>query len=108
MQRRMPTVQQVQRLTRARVCAACKLRTPGTDSFTADDVRPCESSCPLFVHLPVLREAGRCLDPMVGRRSAVLARIIRNVGSCRRCGPNRAAQLYGNRVVALVEELFGD
>lgn len=103
---RVPTLSHVQRLVRARVCARCPYRTPGTDFHGIDTPRPCESSCGLFVQLPVLREAARQLDPMVGHRSRVLARLVRGM----RRDPSKRAELlrsHGKSVVDLLEELFG-
>lgn len=103
--RREPTLSHVQRLVRARVCARCPYRTPGTDSLGTDFVKPCESGCPLFMHLPVLREASRQLDPMVGNRPRVLQRLVRRI--TRRDGHAPApVRRYGKRVVDLLEQLI--
>ena len=104
--RRTTTLQDVQRLTRARVCAQCPYRTPGTDSKGNDFARPCESSCALFVQLPLLREAARQLDPMVGHRPRVLGQLIRRIS--RRDGMRSGTtRRNGKRVADLLEELFG-
>jgi len=94
--RREPTLSHVQRLVRARVCPRCPYRTPGTDLQGTDTPRVCESHCELFVHLPVLREAARQLDPMVGHRPRVLARLVQRIGG------RRGARRYGQRVVNLL------
>lgn len=96
-----PSLSDVQRLLRARVCATCPLRTPGTDAQPSDFVRPCEASCPLFAHLPVLREAAVHLDPMVGHREQVLTRMVRRFTRHRPRGGR-----HGRRVVRVFEELF--
>lgn len=99
--RTQPSLTDVQRLLRARVCATCPLRTPGTDGRQSDVVRPCEATCPLFVHLPVLREAAVQLDPMVGHRERVLTRIVRRLTRHRPRGGR-----HGTKVVRAFEELF--
>lgn len=96
-----PTLSDVQRHLRARVCAACPLRTPGTDAQSSDAVRPCEATCPLFIHLPVLREAAVHLDPMVGHREQVLTRIVHRLTHRRPRGGR-----HGRKVVRVFEELF--
>lgn len=103
--RHIPTLKDVERLTRARVCARCPYRTPGTDSHDTDFARPCESRCALFAHLPVLREAARQVDPMVGHRPQVLERLVRCIGGRPGC-PYGPARRYGRRVVHLLDELF--
>jgi len=104
--RRTPTLQDVQRVTRAQVCAQCPYRTPGTDSHGVDFARPCESRCALFNHLPVLREAARQLDPMVGNRPRVLQRLIRRIGG-KEGAVSGTTRHNGRRVVYLLERLFG-
>ena|SRR5215469_16440846 len=107
MKRRIPTLRKVQRVTRARVCAGCPYRTPGTRSFNPDQSRACEAKCPLFGRLGVLREIARNLEPMVGHRSEVLARIVASL----RRQPHESADVVRrnrSRVLALYEELFDD
>jgi hypothetical protein len=70
-----------------------------------DVARPCEASCSLFLHLPVLKEAARRLDPMVGHRTRVLSRIIRRIGRAHH-GGSGAARRNGKRLVELLEDLF--
>ena len=103
--RREPTLSHVQRMMRARVCARCPYRTPGTDSLGADFIKPCESSCPLFVHLPVLREAARQLDPMVGNRPRALGRLVRRIAR-RDSREPATTRRHGKHVVDLLEQLF--
>ena len=100
-----PTLDHIQRLTRARVCAKCPYRTPGTDSQGSDFARACESSCALFMRLPVLREAARQLDPMVGHRPRVLRRLVARIG--RQVGWRRGiSRRSGKRVIDLLEDLY--
>ena len=100
-----PTLSHIQRATRARVCATCPYRTPGTDNLTADEARPCEATCALFTHLPVLREAARTVDPMVGNRPGILRRLLDRFGH-RRGQRADIAQSNGNRVVDLLAEFY--
>ena len=106
--KRVPTLSDVQRLTRARVCDKCPSRTPGTETQGCDFVRPCEARCELFHHLPVLYQDAHQLDPMVGHRPHVIRRLIRRVTNDRRSSgnPRVAARGYVNRMVNLFEELF--
>ena len=96
-----PTLDHVQRMLRAQVCANCPHRTPGTKSYSSDTSRPCEANCPLFVRLPVLREAGRQLDPMLADRPRVLRRLVRRVGLS--ATPVRR---YGRKVADTIAQLF--
>lgn len=103
--RRTPTLEDVQRLTRAQVCAQCPYRTRGEDFCGADFARRCESYCGLFIHLPVLRDTVRQLDPMLVNRRRVLSEIVRRVSS--RCGRRgRVMRRNGMRVAELLEEQF--
>lgn len=71
-----PTVEEFQQLTRIHTCAGCEYRCPRTRAWNPNAARRCESNCPLFVHLPILRETARQLDPMVSDRLAVLGRMV--------------------------------
>ena len=100
-----PTLSHLQRATRARVCARCPYRTPGTDHLGTDNVRPCEATCTLFTHLSVLREAARSLDPMVAHRSRLLTRLVDRFGH-RRGQRSEIVNRNGRRVVDLFEEFY--
>ena len=61
---------------RRRVCAHCYRRPPHSESLGPEVVRSCELTCPVFVHLPMLRKTAMLLDPMLGsRREAMKHRI---------------------------------
>lgn len=66
--KRVPTLEHLQGVIRARVCADCPYRTPGGNPFDTSAPRKCEESCPLFVDLPLVRDAAALADPMVGHR----------------------------------------
>jgi hypothetical protein len=96
------TLEQLQRGLRARVCAGCKDRSDDCATKTVDHACKCEETCSLFVHLPVLRQAARQLDPMLADRPKVLQRILRRIGRDK----NGAWRLKSGRVVQLLEEMF--
>ena len=76
MLRHIPSLEQLQREMRERVCAHCHLRPPHSEMLGCEAVRPCEIDCPLFVHLPLLRKTALSIDPMLGsRRKALQDRI---------------------------------
>jgi len=79
MQQAIPTLEHVQRLTRVTVCLRCPYRQPRTDQWNSDKPRSCEQACPIFVHLPLLREAARQLDPMASDRPKVLNRLVASI-----------------------------
>ncbi|HEY2588531.1 MAG TPA: hypothetical protein VGI81_22510 [Tepidisphaeraceae bacterium] len=66
--KRIPTLQHLQGVIRAKVCADCPYRTPGGSPFDTRTPRECEETCPMFVHLPVVRDVAGRTDPMVGHR----------------------------------------
>jgi hypothetical protein len=99
------TLDQVKRVLRSRVCADCPYRTPGTDSQSPDRPRGCESSCRLFMHLPVLREVARQVDPMVGNRKRALSNLLTQFHGGE--GTSRPAlRHYRHKVVKTLEGLF--
>src|SRR2546421_9613440 len=77
--KRLPTLEQLQRGVRARVCAGCKDRSDDGASKTIDEACRCEQTCPLFAHLPVLRQAARQLDPMLADPPKVLHRGLQRL-----------------------------
>lgn len=107
--KREPTLSDVQRLTRARICAHCPSRTPGTGGRSGELARPCEARCDLFSHLPILYAAAARLDPMVGHRAQVMRRLIHRMTSCRHEPGTIHVGMpgYVHRTVDLFEELLG-
>src|SRR5881275_1252085 len=96
--KRLPTLEQLQRGVRARVCAGCKDRSDDGASKTIDEACRCEQTCPLFAHLPVLRQAARQLDPMLADRPKALHRVLQRLGRGRK---DISRGKYGHRVVEL-------
>ena len=76
MQKRFPNIEALQRLTRIFSCDHCPYRCPSTRSWNPDAARPCEANCPLFAHLPMLRETARLVDPMLAEPLTVLSRVV--------------------------------
>ncbi len=71
-----PSLELLHHEIRRRVCAHCYRRPPHSESLGPEVVRPCELTCPVFVHLPMLRKTAVLLDPMLGsRREAMKHRI---------------------------------
>src|SRR3982751_6404772 len=81
MLRTMPPLETFRTEMRRRVCAQCHRRPRHSEALGPEVVRPCEQSCPLFVHLPVLRRVAVCADPMLNpRRDAVRLWLARARG----------------------------
>lgn len=104
MQKRFPNIEDLQRLTRIVSCDHCPYRRPCTRSSNPDAARPCEVNCPLFTHLPLLRETARLLDPMVADRPAVLTRMV-TASIPGRSRKARALRAKGMQVAARLNEL---
>jgi hypothetical protein len=100
-----PSLEDVQRHVRAQVCAGCSRRTPGTDAYRPDQSRPCENDCPLFIQLPVLAEAARQVDPLVGHPRRILVRLMVEIGHRGKRGAATVAR-HGRKVINLLERLF--
>jgi hypothetical protein len=76
MLRNIPSLDQLRHEIRRRICSQCYRRPPHSESLGPEVVRPCELSCPVFVHLPTLRKIAVLRDPMLAsRRDAVEHRI---------------------------------
>jgi hypothetical protein len=73
---RTPSVDMLRRQMRCRICTNCPLRPPRGDAAEATAPRPCESTCSLFLHLPLLRKTVLLRDPMLASREAALRRKI--------------------------------
>jgi hypothetical protein len=99
-----PTVEKMQSLLRARVCADCPYRNGEIPS--CDIPRACEAECPLFVHLPVIREGARQVDPMVGKPRHMIHDLMRRLGHGKSSRAKIARQ-HTRRVTTLLAELFG-
>jgi hypothetical protein len=110
MLRTMPPLETFRTEMRRRVCARCHLRPLHSESLGPEAVRPCEQSCPLFVHLPLLRKVAVLADPMIHpRRDAVRQWIAQACdpegdGAAPGCPLNR----YRREVERGVMEIVGD
>ena len=67
------------RSLRVKVCAHCPRRPAGSEAWGCDRPRACEAACPVFVHLPLLRNAAAQVDPLVGSRERVLRGLMRRL-----------------------------
>jgi hypothetical protein len=76
MLRNAPLLDLVRREMRLRVCPRCHLRPRHSETLGPEAVRPCELTCPIFVHLPALRLVAVCHDPMLGPTARALRRRI--------------------------------
>jgi hypothetical protein len=85
----IPKLNQIQRAIRAKVCVKCYERPAGSDSWSPDQPRPCESTCGIFENLP--RLVGMAARPDPPRVS--LDQQVRN-SICSRCTVSDSAGDY--------------
>lgn len=105
-----PTIEQLKAELRAQICKDCPLRTPG-QPFDMERQLPCETSCPLFVHLPRLKEVAQQLDPMLGSYDAVLGRQMSEITRAhhelaRRDGRSSPLTRYRKRIIRIFAGLM--
>ena len=111
----LPMTEVTRRLARDVACTQCYQRPPGSATLGPEVARSCESSCPLFTHLPALVS----LAAVVGERPGDCERAITDtVCSACRLRPtagefcaeyaSRACPLsrYSGQVVAAVQQLL--
>ena len=67
------------RSLRVKVCPHCPQRAAGSGHVGADVPLPCEATCPIFVHLPTLKQAAEQADPLVGCRERILSNLMRRI-----------------------------
>ena len=110
MLRTMPTLETFRTEMRRRVCPKCHLRPRHSESLGPEAVRPCEQSCPLFVHLPMLRKVAILADPMIHpRREAVRQWIAQTCGRDGHCaGTDCPLRRYRDEAAQTVMEIVGD
>ena len=94
-----PTIslQRVQEVVRAGVCANCRRRSREDAPLPPDRPRACEGGCALFGSLPKLRKLAVHLDPVIadfGRAATAAAGSV-------------VATREGRKVVAALRELTG-
>jgi hypothetical protein len=84
MSKHMPTLDGVQRAFREDICVRCARRPRYSEGLGPEVVRPCELSCPVFVHLAALYFFAAMGDPMLeSRRMALEHRVA---GYCNQDG----------------------
>src|SRR4051794_35051263 len=72
MLRTTPRIETFRTRMRLRVCPHCRVAAGGGGACGPGVARACESRCPLFVRLPMLRKVAVLADPMLRpRREAV-------------------------------------
>src|SRR5688500_7818520 len=74
-----PSLDLLRHEMRRHVCARCRWRPRHADGVGPEVVRPCEESCPVFLHLPRLRRVAVLTDPMLRDRADALRRAIRSI-----------------------------
>ena len=63
-------VNQIKHALRLQICPTCPLRSESVEG--RDFHRACEASCPLFVHLPTLKDRAEELELIVGQHEHAL------------------------------------
>ena len=91
------SLQRIQQVVRARVCAACKELPPGARGLPLDQPLSCEAGCELFRALPNLRTLAVHRDPIVGDFGRAAAAAFGPVVAT----PN------GRKAIAALRELTG-
>ena len=99
------SIDELQFLTRSRVCGQCPYRTPGTRERPADQSKPCEAACPLFQRLPVLRQAARQIDPSTANHNGALQRVLGRIAD-RAPARARIIKRHEPTVIAMLQETF--
>ena len=105
--KRIPTLQHLQGVIRAKVCADCPYRTPGGDRADTGTSRGCEKTCPLFVHLPMVREVLASTDPMVGHRYRRIEDLLLRIAGGR-SPRSRYVRGHARSLAAAIERLMRD
>jgi hypothetical protein len=110
MLRSLPSIDLLKHELRRRVCSKCHLRPPNSERIGAEVVRPCEVSCPAFVHLPVLRRVAALQDPLVGSRAEALGKKIDQISAHQRQASCRRSPLglYRDEIIRAVVDLVDD
>ena len=71
-----PSLELLRHELRRRVCARCRWRPRHSEAVGPEVVRSCELDCPVFVHLPRLRNAAALTDPMLRSRELAMEGLI--------------------------------
>lgn len=103
----MPSLDVLRHEVRRRICPRCYRRPLGSETLQADLPRDCEATCPIFLHLPVLKEMAVQLDTMLRSRREVLAGQINDI--CWREGAlETPLSRYREYVVDLILDAVGE
>jgi hypothetical protein len=99
------SLDELQHLTRSRVCDTCPYRTAGTHGRPIDQSKPCEAVCPLFQRLPVLRQAARQIDVKAGSPPQALHRVLERIAG-RASSRGNIVKRHEPTVIAMLHETF--
>jgi hypothetical protein len=72
MLRTAPSTNLLERRMRLLICTRCASRPPHSEALGSEVARPCELTCPVFTHLPLLRKTALLCDPMLASRRDAL------------------------------------
>ena len=99
------SIEELQHLTRSKVCDACPYRTQGTHGRPKDQSKPCEAVCPLFQRLPVLRQATRQTGVNPGCVPGAVKRILERIAE-RTPSRARIIKRHEPTVIEMLKETF--
>ena len=97
-------VETMARSLRVKVCPHCPRRPAGSDEWGCEQPRPCEATCPVFVHLPLLCRAAKQVDPLVGSRERVLRGLMRRLEEPA-SSERPFSKALGPRVIRVIDSL---
>ena len=106
MLRSLPSIDLLKHELRRRVCPKCHLRPPKSETMGPEVVRPCELSCPAFVHLAALRRVAALRDPLVGSREEALGQKIDQISEA--AGRRSPLRLYRDEIIRAVVDHIDD
>jgi hypothetical protein len=105
--RQMPSLDVLKHELRRRVCPRCYRRPLHSETTGAENPRHCEEHCPIFLHLPLLKEVAVQLDPMLCSRRQVLGHRIDD--TCWREGAGETPlSRYRRQVVETILDAVGE
>ena len=98
--RHLPLNEVARRLAREVACVQCYQRPAGSDALGTEVARWCESSCPLFAHLPALVALARTVGDNPGDCEQCVKNSVCNACHLRPTAGDFCAE-YANRTCAL-------
>ena len=105
--RQTASLEVLQHEIRRRICARCYRRPTHSDMLGPEAVRFCQETCPVFVHLPMLRNFAIQLDPMLVSSPEALRNRINDI-----CWDQGAAESplsrYRDQIIAAVVACVGE